>query len=470
MKLKLILILTLLLSAALILSACSKADVENMTAPTETEITEITEITTTSATQSTEPEVQTPSVTDAPVLHVVTNGATSFKVVRSDDASDEVGVAAIQLRKAINEATGANVGIVSDLVKKDADGSMEIIVGVTNRAVSQAFQASLEAYSFGIKVTETGIIIAASHEDFVPLAVDYFLEHYLENSEYVQVSEGTYAISTAASLICQGQLADLNNIHQDTNYATISELVGHIPKSGNFKALQGGCVTEDYAYMAVINTTDYDTKDSGCYIYKLSTDNWKIVKRSGVLMLAHANDITYDPNTNRLYVAHCYVDSTKISIIDADTLKLVGSIHTDSGVYALDYHPESNTFVGGQGKSGTIFFRFAPNNSRLITYNRIAATSTQMITQGICRDDKYVYHVMFSNSANEPYNTIIIYDLEAKKLAHYVRLSISGQEPENISLVNGAFYIGCNSSSSSQLDIYKSVLYEFDFDACTPYS
>ena len=260
----------------------------------------------------------------------------------------------------------------------------------------------------------------------------------------------------------------MDNIRLDTEYATISELVAHVPKNGNFKIMQGGCVTEDYAYFAIINTTDYDTKDSGCYIYKYSTDNWKLVKRSGVLMLAHANDITYDPNTNRLFVAHCYVDSTKISIIDADTLKLVGTIHTDAGVYALDYHAESNTFIGGQGKSGTIFFKYNPQGNRLLTYSRISPTSTQMITQGICRDDQYAYHVMFSNSSVEPYNTIIIYDLEGKKLAHNVRLSISGQEPENISLVNGTFYIGCNSSSSSQLDVYKSVLYEFDFDACTP--
>ncbi len=460
-------LLVLMMAAILLLTSWASSNTSEETEPmtdhgnTEDAIgqTEVTEPMTT--------DLREDPVEEASLLNVVTNGATSFKVIRSDGASDEVGVAAIQLRKAINDATGANVGISSDLVKKDSDGSMEILVGATNRAASQAFKNSLEGYSFGIKVTEASIIIAASHEDFVPLAVDYFLENYMENNNYVQVSEGTYAISTAASVICQGQLADLTNIRQDTNYATISELVGHIPKSGNFKALQGGCVTEQYAYMAVINTTDYDTKDSGCYIYKLNTDNWKIVKRSDVLMLAHANDITYDPNTNRLYVAHCYVDNTKISIIDADTLKLVGTIHTDAGVYALDYHPESNTFVGGQGKSGTIFFRYANNNSKLLTYGRIAPTSTQMITQGICRDDNYVYHVMYSNSATEPYNTIIIYDLEAKNLAHYVRLSISGQEPENISLVNGAFYIGCNSSSSTQLDIYKSVLYEFDFDACT---
>lgn len=451
------------LMALLLLTSCSREEPQQ--SEIVTEVTTVTEAT--SASEASESTTEAP-MAEGSVLNVVTNGATSFKVIRSNDASDEVSVASILLRKAINEATGANVGIASDLSNRESDGSMEILVGVTNRAISQKFKASLGEYSFGIKITETGIVIAASHEDFVPLAVDYFLEHYMKSGDLVQVSAGNYAISSAASVVCQGTLADLNNIRVDTNYATISELVAHIPKSGNFKALQGGCVTEDYAYMAVINTTDYDTKDSGCYIYKYSTDNWKLVKRSGVLMLAHANDITYDPATNRLYVAHCYVDSTKISIIDADTLKLVGTIHTDAGVYALDYHPASNTFVGGQGKSGTIFFKYNPTQTKLLTYGRINPISTQMITQGICRDDKYVYHVMFSNSSVEPYNTIIIYDLEGKKLAHNVRLSISGQEPENISLVNGAFYIGCNSSSSSQLDVYKSVLYEFDFNACTP--
>ena len=74
-----------------------------------------------------------------------------------------------------------------------------------------------------------------------------------------------------------------------------------------------------------------------------------------------------------------------------------------------------------------------------------------------------------STAADEPFNTIIIYDLEGKKLAHNVRLSISDQEPENISLVDGVFYIGCNpKSGSTKLDIYKTVLYEFDFDAVKP--
>jgi len=104
-----------------------------------------------------------------------------------------------------------------------------------------------------------------------------------------------------------------------------------------------------------------------------------------------------------------------------------------------------------------------------LTSGKITPMATKMVTQGICRDDKYAYHVMFSTAADEPYNTIIIYDLETRKLAHNVRLSISDQEPENISLLDGAFYVGCNpKAGSNKLDIYKSVLYEFDFDVSEP--
>lgn len=461
--------IAVILVSVLVLASCQS----ETQIPEETTVKETEASTTTTAEviQETIPAVTEkapPSAEEAPVLQVVSNGSTSFKVIQGDSASDEIAVAAIQLRKALNEATGAKIPITSDLVNKNFDGAMEILVGPTNRELSKTYRDSLEGFGFGIKITEQTIVITATHDDFVPLAVDYFLEHYLENGEYVSVSNGNYAISTAASVTCQGTLADLTNIRQDTNYATVSELVGNVPRTGNFKALQGGCVTEDYAYMAVLNTTDYDTKDAGAYIYKISTKTWKVVKRSGVLMLAHANDITYDPATNRLFVAHCYVDSTQISVIDADTLKLVNTLHTDTGVYALDYHAPTNTFIGGRGKSGTIFFRYSNNGKMLLTTGNIKPVSTQMITQGICRDDKYAYHVMFSNLASEPYNTIIIYDLEKKELAHYVRLSISGQEPENISLVDGAFYVGCNvKAGSDKLDIYKCILYEFDFDSAS---
>ena len=458
--------LTIALLAALMLASCGTQTppAEESTATTTQTATEAT-----TATTVTELPETTASIADAPVLDVVKNGNTSFKVIRADNASDEIAVSSILLRKALNEATGANIGIASELSKKNSDGQNEILVGITNRGISQEFKDSLTGQMFGIKVTEKCIVIAATHEDFIPLAVDYFLEHYMENNEYVTVSEGTYSISTAAGITCEGFAADLTNIRPDTQYATISELVGNVPREGNFKALQGGCVTDQYAYMAVLNTTDYDTKDAGCYVYKISTDTWKVVKRSGLLMMAHANDITYNSNTNQLFVAHCYVDNTQISILDADTLKLIGTIHTDTGVYALDYHAPTNTFIGGQGKSGTIFFRYSPKGDRLLTEGKITPTTTQMTTQGICRDDNYAYHVMYSTDANEPFNTIIIYDLKTKKLAHNVRLSISDQEPENISLVDGAFYIGCNpKSGSNKLDIYRSVLYEFDFDACKP--
>ena len=455
----------------LILASCGQNPNEEQQNTTATDVVTTTQATTT-VTDATEPTETTVSVADAPVLDVIQNGKSSFKIVRSESASDEIAVASLQLRKALNDATGVNVGISVDVMNKSSGGEMEILIGSTNRGISKEVMESLSGQMFGIKVTKDNIVIAATHEDFIPMAIDYFLEHYMENNEYVTIADGTYSISTAASITCSGILADLTDIRLDTEYATISKLAGTITKDGNFKVLQGGCVTDQYAYMAVLNTTDYDTRDAGCYVYKLDRKTWKIIKRSGVLMMAHANDITYNPNTNQLFVAHCYVDNTRISVLDADTLKLVDTIYTDTGIYALDYHAPTNTFIGGRGKSGTIFFKYAPNNDhRLLMTGQIKPTATQMTTQGICRDDKYAYHVMFSTAADEPYNTIIIYDLEKKTLAHNVRLSISDQEPENISLVDGVFYIGCNSKSgSNKLDIYETVLYEFKFDESKPWN
>ena len=379
----------------MLLSSCASSSGQS---GEETSVT--TQDTTVSQVTAEQTTENTTELIEHTTLDIVKDGKTTFKVIRGDTASDEIGIASVHLRKAINDLTGSNVGILSDWVKDESTldpNAPEILVGNTNRQASKEFRATLTGYSFGIKITEHQVIIAATHEDFIPLAVDFFMEHYLVSGEHVQIGKGTFSISSAASVVCVGTPADMTNIRLDSNYATISEKVAQVPKSGNFKIMQGGCVTEDYAYMVMINTADYDTQAAGCYIYKYDVKTWKLVKRSKVLMLDHANDITYNPANNMLYVAHCYVDSKKISLIDADTLELKTSIWSDSvGLYAFDHNEENNIFVGGNSKSSTMIFKNQLNGTKLITSGKIQGISTQMTTQGICSDANYVYHVMFT--------------------------------------------------------------------------
>lgn len=304
------------------------------------------------------------------------------------------------------------------------------------------------------------MIITATEDDFVPLAVDYFLKYCVKtNPETGLILEtGKFVMTDQCNVVICGEKSDLSSITSDHNYATLSEKVGKITKSGNFDIMQGGYINENYAWIAMINTADYDTKAAGVYIYKYDVKTWRMVKRSQILMLDHANDITYDPATNELYVVHCYVDSKKVTVIDADSLEVKRDMHVTGGygIYSLTYNPERKQFVGGTGKTNMVFF-----NDKLAFTGYRPGVSTQLITQGITSDSRYVYHVLFTTQSVEPYNMIFVYDIEKGKLQNKIRLSISGQEPENISIVNGEFMIGCNSSSASYADVFHSILIDF---------
>ena len=412
-----------------------------------------------------------PVTTTAPIfdpgtpLTLVSNGNTSFKIIFGQKASAEAMTAISSLRGVLKDTTSASFGMLPD---STPEKDKEFIVGHTTRADEKAFRAELAAdhtYAFGIKVTEKKVIVTATHEDFVPMAVDYFVAHYLETvpNGTVTLKDGTYQLTTNAGVVISGEKSDLSVISKDHTYATVSEHIAYAPiKNGNFKILQGGCATEDYYWAAVINTADYDFYAAGVYIYKYDAKTWKLLKRTQVLMLDHANDITYRPDTNEIYVVHCYTDARKVTVMDADTLEVKRTERSSGlqtyGFYSLTYDAERKIFIAGNGKTNMVFF---DENLSFKKYK--AGASTKLTTQGICSDSNYIYHVLFSTakSPDEPYNMIYVYDSKMGNLANKIRLSISGQEPENISVVNGAFIIGCNNSSSSAFDVYKCTLIDF---------
>lgn len=81
----------------------------------------------------------------------------------------------------------------------------------------------------------------------------------------------------------------------------------------------------------------------------------KEVARSEVLSLGHANDITYIPETNELYVIH--VVNRKVSILDADTLTVKDTVRMQfMDSYAIEYNPQRNEFVTGIASAGMGIF------------------------------------------------------------------------------------------------------------------
>ena len=94
-------------------------------------------------TPDTDPPPQPPEEI-TPMLDIVKDGASSFRIIRSDLASPsgEAVLSAVELRKAILAATGCDLRMVTDWEDKDDNDTIyEIVVGQSNRAISATVPA-----------------------------------------------------------------------------------------------------------------------------------------------------------------------------------------------------------------------------------------------------------------------------------------------------------------------------------------
>lgn len=235
--------------------------------------------------------------------------------------------------------------------------------------------------------------------------------------------------------------ADLINGKEQFRLQT--ELIGTIPRMDGFRILQGGCVTEKRAWFAMVSDEDFsDWEKSKCYILCYDTKTMQEIARSEVLMLGHANDITYLPQTNELYVVNCYM--RQISVLDADTLTLKEVKKTDNtfkfDLYAIDYNQKKDCFVTAMNQAAMVHY---DRDLKLI--GSALPQATKLVTQGICCDDRYVYHVLYAADPDAPENEniILVLDWAGKEIAR-IPVGLEGIEPENISLLGDTFYIGCN--------------------------
>ena len=257
----------------------------------------------------------------------------------------------------------------------------------------------------------------------------------------------------------EGNIHDL--IQSGAPLTTKNQLLGHIPHvDDNFRVLQGGCVNEEYGWFALIGADKakhYPLTE--CYILKFRLDTMEEVARSQVLKLGHANDITYLPETNELYVIH--VTGRQISILDADTLEIKGKKRMTTEAYALDYDPATQRIVIALGTMGMLMYNDLDLKTDSVCGYGFPLEST-LVTQGICCDDTYIYHVLWSPDSNtqEPDNVIVVFDWEGKEITR-IPIGLKGMEPENISLVNDIFYISFNQADIPGAELlYKMQLVE----------
>ncbi len=133
---------------------------------------------------TTEPEIVETTAPEAPPVNITKDGATEYKLIRSDKTSAAVTDAFLRLRDALNEKYGVNIKVSDDFVmpNKEPD-TYEIAVGIVDREESAK---ALEGAGYNdavIAYVGNRLMITGHSDEAVIRAVDLFIEKYLTEGD-----------------------------------------------------------------------------------------------------------------------------------------------------------------------------------------------------------------------------------------------------------------------------------------------
>lgn len=226
-----------------------------------------------------------------------------------------------------------------------------------------------------------------------------------------------------------------------------------------YLSLQGGCFDGQYYYFAFLNKLNQDVEIDtfiSCFEKNSSGDFVHVATKSGLhSMLRHANDMTYNPDTQEIVISCGNKNyENKIYTVKAVDLRSSGTptftLHYVSAkVSGIEYNATRGQYVA---KIGGYLNGFAilDNDFNLIKYVGYENdASSGWVNQGITADNQYVYLLHFNEDTpySEYCNRIIVFDWNGtyKKT---IRLNIANAgveriyECENIMIVNDKLQVG----------------------------
>jgi len=228
--------------------------------------------------------------------------------------------------------------------------------------------------------------------------------------------------------------SDVSILHQkialnaSMNATTIKEVDFEVLEDTDVQLSQGGCTDGQYYYQAFITCKDTTNAEVNNQVRILKYDlTNKTSEWSDVLLLNHANDMTYNSKLDRLIVCHNNGAPNKITFVDPETLTITGSKTLSVDIYSIAYNATKDCYVAGLSlRAGFVILnaqfeeisRFEHDNETRPVLNEATNTYTGNIGQGIGCDDNYIYCVLYKsqshNSQSYDSNMIGVYDWSGK--------------------------------------------------------
>lgn len=179
---------------------------------------------------------------------------------------------------------------------------------------------------------------------------------------------------------------------------------------GSGQGIQGSCTDGEYIYSA----------DESNTVYKYGIVDGKFRKVTSSYTLDHANDMTYNPNTGKVYIATMDT-SANIAIVDPATLEveqlfvLRNSDNSIHRCYGLCYDRVNDQYITADTATEGKKYSFFTSGFAYIKTITITRNETYTL-QGIETDGTYIYRALWNDSNNKNY--VYIHDMDMNYISH----------------------------------------------------
>ena len=255
-----------------------------------------------------------------------------------------------------------------------------------------------------------------------------------------------------ALIVCAAPYAPAVSASRFYDTAELLSILSHIENDaemGTYATVQGGCTDGQNAYFAV--------QSGNTVILKYSLSTWELRKKATVGGLGHANDMAYNPNKKMIVVANNDSEDDRLTMVDPETLKVVGSVtpkaqktqkeikeeakkkkiseskvekYKDLKLYSIAYNPKRGVYIAGL--SGSYDYVYLDESFEQI--ESVKGYSSGLTRQGCDCDDDYIYFAQSGGS-----NAVVIYDYSGN-MVDTVSLNHS-HEVENLFHIGNSFYL-----------------------------
>ncbi len=328
----------------------------------------------------------------------------------------------------------------------EEENRQEILIGDAGRKESRQSLSLISGDGYIVKVVDRKLVIAGTNVAWTAIALYDFQEKVLDNPDYRM--NNTFVIPLNFSMKYETKdpqlLAYLLN--RGFYFSLSHQFVVSCPAEGKLNTGQGAAGGGNHFYFALKNSDDSSAK-----VFKYDISNLKSVGSTEAFNGGHANDLTYNPESNCLYLAHGKSQGTTLTIISCNDMKVVKDITIPVGAGAITYNASKKKYAVSQG--GTTLNFLDESFQAIESFVREAVEG--YTAQGMGSDDSYIYFPMSGKGEN----IIVVYDWSGEYVTT-LTLSIAS-ESESLFYTNGKYYVSFVSAGASLYELIPDFYYQY---------